>query len=271
MPISVKCPDCSQGLKAPDALAGKKAKCPKCGGIVPIPAAESDAIAVVNKRWPPVKEEIEEFDEFGDAEDYEDTPDETADERRPCPMCGERILAWAVKCRYCGEIVDDDAALTVRRLKKKKKKSGSGDRALLVSFRRHSHWTGGFVIFIAACVGFTGLVMFAAGAQGARPPGLLPPPGFGQQVQFQQIAGVVGAVFLVLAVVWLVLGIFICRKHLWASYATTVLTAISVIDNITNKNVSGAIGAFVILAESLIIGNKGRELQRRGIPLDEIP
>jgi DNA-directed RNA polymerase subunit M/transcription elongation factor TFIIS len=267
MPISVKCPDCLTGLKAPETLAGKKAKCPQCGSIVPIPAAESDAVAVVNKKKPPIDEE---FVDYGDAEDDADTSDESADERRPCPMCGERILATAVKCRFCGEIVDEDAAPMVRRFKKKRT-SGSGDRALLVSFRRHAQWTGGFVIFIAVCVGFAGLGLFAAGAQAAPPPGLQPPPGFGQQGQFQQIAGVMGAIFLVLAVVWFVLGIFLCRKHLWAAYATTVLMALSIIGNITNKNVPGAVGAFVILAESLIIGSKGRELQRRGIPLDEIP
>jgi hypothetical protein len=26
--------------------------------------------------------------------------------RRPCPMCGEMILANAAKCRYCGEVFD---------------------------------------------------------------------------------------------------------------------------------------------------------------------
>ena len=43
MPISVKCGDCGKGLKAPDALAGKKAKCPQCGSVIPIPVPVSDA------------------------------------------------------------------------------------------------------------------------------------------------------------------------------------------------------------------------------------
>ena len=43
MPISVKCTDCGKALKAPDELAGKKAKCPDCGAIVPVPRAVMDA------------------------------------------------------------------------------------------------------------------------------------------------------------------------------------------------------------------------------------
>ena len=37
MPISVKCGDCGKALKAPDALAGKKARCPDCGAVVAVP------------------------------------------------------------------------------------------------------------------------------------------------------------------------------------------------------------------------------------------
>ena len=28
------------------------------------------------------------------------------EDRRPCPMCGEMIMAAAAKCRYCGEVFD---------------------------------------------------------------------------------------------------------------------------------------------------------------------
>src|SRR6476620_5599879 len=37
MPIEVSCPACGVRLKAPDSKAGKKARCGKCGGRVPIP------------------------------------------------------------------------------------------------------------------------------------------------------------------------------------------------------------------------------------------
>ena len=30
----------------------------------------------------------------------------SAESRRPCPMCGEMILATAAKCRFCGEAFD---------------------------------------------------------------------------------------------------------------------------------------------------------------------
>jgi TM2 domain-containing membrane protein YozV len=53
MPIVVTCPGCSTTLKAPDAAAGKKVKCPKCTSAVPVPAADS----------PPVIEEDEVVEE----------------------------------------------------------------------------------------------------------------------------------------------------------------------------------------------------------------
>jgi hypothetical protein len=39
MPIPVRCA-CGKALNAPDALAGKKAKCPGCGAVLSIPAAQ---------------------------------------------------------------------------------------------------------------------------------------------------------------------------------------------------------------------------------------
>ncbi len=38
MPITFPCPDCEKDIKAPDAAAGKKGKCPHCGQRVDIPA-----------------------------------------------------------------------------------------------------------------------------------------------------------------------------------------------------------------------------------------
>src|SRR6184192_2244960 len=42
MPLSVECPECGARYNVPDKLAGKRAKCKKCGATIPIPAAASD-------------------------------------------------------------------------------------------------------------------------------------------------------------------------------------------------------------------------------------
>ncbi len=97
MPISVKCTDCGKALKAPDALAGKKAKCPDCGATVPIPKATIDAEEI--------HDDAASFDE-----DEGDSPAADSDARIPCPMCGEMIASGAAKCRYCGEVFDSRAA-----------------------------------------------------------------------------------------------------------------------------------------------------------------
>lgn len=46
MPIQVTCGQCKQTLAAPDTLAGKAAKCPKCSAIINIPAAAPAAPAL---------------------------------------------------------------------------------------------------------------------------------------------------------------------------------------------------------------------------------
>lgn len=43
MAIRVFCPRCGKKLKAPDELAGKRARCPGCGAAVELPAAEPSA------------------------------------------------------------------------------------------------------------------------------------------------------------------------------------------------------------------------------------
>ncbi len=102
MSISVKCSDCGKALKAPDALAGKKAKCPDCGATVPIPKAVIDAEEIYD--------EPAEFDD-----DESDSPAAEGDSRKPCPMCGEMIAGTAAKCRYCGEVFDSRVKSGTRR------------------------------------------------------------------------------------------------------------------------------------------------------------
>ena len=94
MPISVKCCDCGKALKAPDALAGKKAKCPDCGAVVAVPKVSEG---------PEMNGGLQEasFDEL--EEDGTDVAPEGNTARKPCPMCGELIAAASAKCRFCGE------------------------------------------------------------------------------------------------------------------------------------------------------------------------
>lgn len=106
MAIQVTCPGCGTTLKTSEAHAGKKAKCPKCGGIIDIPALAP----------PPANDDEYELEAepamrgFSDDElspgPAQATPTADAGERRPCPACGEMIMRDAVKCRYCGEIFD---------------------------------------------------------------------------------------------------------------------------------------------------------------------
>src|SRR5262245_43733346 len=99
MPIQFECSACGKKIKAPDENAGKKARCPYCKVVIFVPggvygaeevtaptAAESEGYGVKEAPAPPPPRE----------------------DRQPCPMCGEMILADAVKCRYCGEIFDED-------------------------------------------------------------------------------------------------------------------------------------------------------------------
>jgi predicted RNA-binding Zn-ribbon protein involved in translation (DUF1610 family) len=100
MPIQVTCHSCQRSFNAPDAAAGKRAKCPQCGGAIDIPA-------------PPAPEEVLDAEPepvlpFTD-EDFEVEPPAAlppTDNRKSCPMCGEMIQKNAIKCRHCGEIFD---------------------------------------------------------------------------------------------------------------------------------------------------------------------
>jgi hypothetical protein len=108
MPISFSCHQCGRNLKAPESAAGKSTKCPGCAATVTCPDAVydaelleapssgADAYGVANR-------------DLDGAYAVAGSPVGAAvapDARRPCPMCGEMIIATAAKCRFCGEVFD---------------------------------------------------------------------------------------------------------------------------------------------------------------------
>ena len=163
MPISVKCSDCGKSLKAPDALAGKKAKCPDCGAIVPIPKATLDAEEINDEpaakpqskskvKSKPADDEYEsDFD--GDADEQADGPADQSAKRKACPMCGEMIVATAAKCRFCGETLDPELR------KRGKSRSGGGDNKAPEDLRAIAKFQKGILLCI-----LTEMLMFGLSA-----------------------------------------------------------------------------------------------------------
>ena len=91
MPIKIAC-QCGQGFQAPDHLAGKKVRCPKCGNPLAIPAAPRPPVAGQTTAGGNVIGSL--LDDMGVAS----TP---AGGKR-CPNCNAVMTGHAVFCIECG-------------------------------------------------------------------------------------------------------------------------------------------------------------------------
>jgi predicted RNA-binding Zn-ribbon protein involved in translation (DUF1610 family) len=130
MPISFSCPRCGKNLKAPDNAAGKSSKCPGCGSPVTCPEPVYDAELVEPASGGPDPyadlDEDKPYGLAGPSPGAPPAPEPSGEARRPCPMCGEMIVATAAKCRYCGEIFDS----ALKKAKKKGKKYSADEENL---------------------------------------------------------------------------------------------------------------------------------------------
>jgi predicted RNA-binding Zn-ribbon protein involved in translation (DUF1610 family) len=128
MVISFSCPECGRKLKAPDEAVGRSLKCPGCESPVTCPEPIYDAELIDG---PPARVDMPAGVDSEPLQAVGDAPLEVAESgpqvRRPCPMCGEMIVATAVKCRFCGEILDD--TLRISGVGGSKGKAGSFETA----------------------------------------------------------------------------------------------------------------------------------------------
>lgn len=99
MPIAVGC-QCGQRFAAPDHLAGKQVKCPKCGSALNIPAVQAAAVAspqVAVPQTQPTPTGPGPRDLFAEAGFLAPTPGMTT-----CPTCQAPMHQQAVLCVKCG-------------------------------------------------------------------------------------------------------------------------------------------------------------------------
>ena len=150
MPIRMNCPSCGKALSAPDASSGKKAKCPDCGQLMVVPEAVHEAESVETAGAGPAAGAAP---ASGGAMPAMGEPD-----RRPCPVCGEMIVAGAAKCRFCNAVFDPMLKSAQGR------GSGKGNEFL----RQVASYQRGLIFSILAqIVGYVLLIMTSASHQPA--------------------------------------------------------------------------------------------------------
>jgi len=127
MPIPVECASCGHRLKAKDASAGRKIRCPECEEPIKVPSGGGGG-RPQRKRPAKKRPEPAEFDEnadldFGALANMERRGDSLgAGDVKPCPECGEPVGTLAEECPHCeADLVEIRAEQKrTRRIEKRK-------------------------------------------------------------------------------------------------------------------------------------------------------
>ena len=152
MKLTFRCPGCGKRLKTQPECVGRTRKCPVCAtrvtcmgadlepGPVPVGAVPAGARAVPSAaKAVPAAEGRDASpgpaSRFAPFDDVHDDPYRLAEPepmpartpapeaRRPCPVCGETILASAARCSSCGEYLNGKPR---KKKARKSRKSRSG-------------------------------------------------------------------------------------------------------------------------------------------------
>lgn len=215
MPIEFKCDSCGMRIKAPDNLAGKKARCPKCQTTLSVPQAGAPPAAqpmpAAPAPPPAAPPPVPSFN-FNEPD-----PEQDPEARRPCPTCGEQILVAAIKCRFCGEVFDPVL------------REASNPR-LKADFNRQITGVGCLWTFFGIMIV---LVILLGGAA------LKEAMGDEDDVPVT----VMMLIFGLIAASWLLAGVGSLMKQVWAVWIGLVLSYLAVLGNILTIVTEGARGA----------------------------
>ena len=159
MAIEFKCSNCGKELFAQEQYAGMRTTCPGCQTKMPIPfPAAANQTAVLAAVQPdansarsgqkPDDSPLIDMEKIAPAvafskppsppESDTEKPPEISDATKRCPMCAETIKAAAKKCRYCGEILDEE----LKRDEALNKRRDAIAAAALAAKRSNSIWRG---------------------------------------------------------------------------------------------------------------------------------
>ena len=230
MPISATC-GCGTTVHVPESSGGTVISCPECHENISIPQQIYDAEIVTQELVDAISDPLI-------ATEDERPADST---RRPCPQCGEMIVATAAKCRFCDAVFDSRvvSGLTVK--PRSIEDMSAEDKEALKKFRANIQGLGGAGIFATLiCWGIAGFQAIGGS------------PGMTDEARLGLVI-----VLGFLGLLWAVGAYFCFKMQIWAAYLIGVLSLCGGL----------SIWTALVIYGVVVVVTKANELKKRRIPL----